>query len=121
MRQETESLKHENRLAVTSASRTSIVSRKLTRLPSGRNKLAHTLWQGCSLPGTTSKQQQQKKEREIYRARGVYSRNFMLADDDVTALLHKTSRILRLVDDDVTQQEDSSSSSGANHVLLLHV
>jgi hypothetical protein len=46
----------------------------------------------------------------------------MLADDDVTALLHKTSRILRLVDDDVTQQEDSSSSSsGANHVLLLHV
>jgi hypothetical protein len=46
----------------------------------------------------------------------------MLAGDDVTALLHKTSRILRLVDDDVTQQEDSSSSSsGANHVLLLHV
>jgi hypothetical protein len=45
----------------------------------------------------------------------------MLADDDVTALLHKTSRILRLVDDDVTQQEDSYSSSGANHVLLLHV
>jgi len=66
---------------------------------SGHNKLAHTLSQGCSLPGTTSKQQQQKKKREIYRARGVYSRNFMLADDDVTALLHKTSRILRVVDD----------------------
>jgi len=45
----------------------------------------------------------------------------MLADDDVTAPLHKTSRILRLVDGDVTKQEDSSSSSGANHVLLLHV
>jgi hypothetical protein len=45
----------------------------------------------------------------------------MLADDAVTALLHKTSRILRLVDDDVTQQEDSSSSAGANDVLLLHV
>lgn len=70
MRQETESLKHENRLAVTSASRTSIVSRRLTRLRSGRNKLAHTLWSKVVLFQEQPLSSSSRRRREKFTERG---------------------------------------------------